>query len=204
MLSAEHLSAGQRAPSAIVLAVGSGKGSTRDRALFPVGSHTLVEEHVQAFRQAGINDIAVVRQAGARDLPRRVGNVRVVLQPLESATVFDSLVLGLFAVARSPALVLPVDSDLIGDDTLSMLVERARTEAATHAFAPRYAGRRGHPILLYRAGVDAIIRDASDPDGVHHLEHLLDRWTGGVATIDVTDDAVTRDFDTPENLFGRA
>lgn len=199
-----RLAAGHRAPSAIVLAVGPSQGSARDKALFPIGSHTLVEEHIQAFRQAGVNDIAVVRQAGARDLPRRVGNVRVVLQPLEGATLFDALVLGLFALARSPTLVLPVDSDLIGDDTLSMLVERARFDAATHAFAPRYAGRRGHPVLLYRAGVDAIIRDASDPEGVHHLDQLLDRWTGGVATVDVTDDAVTRDFDTPEDLFGRA
>lgn len=192
-----------RSPCAIVLATGT-NGRGRDKALLPIGGHTLVEEHVQAFRQAGVRDIAVVRQASARELPRRVGNVRVVLQPRENATTFDSLVLGLFALDRAPVLVLPVDSDLIGDDTLAMLVERAKVDASIHAFAPRFGGRRGHPVLLYRAGVNAIVRDAGDPEGVHQLDLLLDRWTGGVATVDVTDDAVTRDFDTPENFAGRA
>lgn len=204
MRSVDSRATQHRAPSAIVLAVGSSQRSVRDTALFPIGKHTLVEEHVQAFRQAGINDIAVVRHAKARDLPRRVGNVRVVLQPREDGTLFDALVLGLFALARSPTLVLPVDADLIGDDTLAMLAARARFEAASHALAPRFAGRRGYPVLLYRSGVDAIIRDASDPDGVHQLDALLDRWTGGVATVDVTDDAVIRQFDAPEHLFGRA
>ena len=176
----------------------------RDKALLPIGSHTLVEEHVQAFRQAGVNDIAVVRRAGAHDLPRRVGDVRVVLQPRQDATMFDSLVLGLFALERAPVLVLPVDNDLIGDDTLAMLVERAREDSATHALTPRFGGHRGHPVVLYRAGINAVVRDAGDPEGVHRLDLLLDRWTGGVATIDVTDDAVVRDFDTPEDFAGRA
>lgn len=193
-----------RLPSAIVLAAGRGERMGRDKALLPIGSHTLVEEHVQAFRQAGVNDIAVVRRAGAHDLPRRVGDVRVVLQPRQDATMFDSLVLGLFALERAPVLVLPVDNDLIGDDTLAMLVERAREDSATHALTPRFGGHRGHPVVLYRAGINAVVRDAGDPEGVHRLDLLLDRWTGGVATIDVTDDAVVRDFDTPEDFAGRA
>ena len=194
----------RRGPCAIVLAAGRGRRmGGRDKALLPIGGHTLVEEHVEAFRRAGVQDIAVVRRAGARDLPRRVGAVHVVLQPREDASMFDSLVLGLFALDRAPALVLPVDNDLVGDDTLAMLVEQAQGESATHALVPRYAGHRGHPVLLYRTGVDAVVRDAGDPEGVHRLDLLLDRWTGGVATVDVTDDAVTRDFDTPEDFAGR-
>lgn len=191
-----------RPPAALLLALDAPDG--HDRALQPIGGHTLIEEHVRALRLAGVKNIAVVRRAGARDLPHRVGDVSVVLQPFVDATELDSIVLGLFALGDAPVVVMPVELDLVGDDTLELVVAQAAREAATHAFAPSYAGRQGFPVLLYRTAIGAVIRDANDPDGVHDLRHLLERWTGGVALVDVTDDAVVREFNAPGFVFGEA
>lgn len=194
----------ERRPCAIILAAGhERRHHGRDRALLQLGPRTLVEEHIDAFRRAGIHEVAVVRRAGAADLPRRIGDVRVVMQPRDDASVFDSLVLGLFALERWPVLVLPVDNDLVGDDTLETLVGLARNERSLTAAVPRFEARNGHPVVLFRDAIDGVIRDASDPEGLHQLDQLLLRWAPRVKTVDVTDDAVTRDFDTPEDLVGR-
>jgi CTP:molybdopterin cytidylyltransferase MocA len=191
-------------PCGLILAAGRGRRmGGRDKAMLAIGGHTLIEEHVASFRRAGINDIAVVRRTDAAELPASVGNVRVVLQPQDDATMFDSLVLGLFALDRAPVLVLPVDNDLLGEDTVDLLVAEAMDETATHAVVPRYGDRHGHPVVLFREGVDAIVRDAAAHRGAHRLDKLLDEWSGGVRPLDVTDDAVTRDFDTLEDLAGR-
>lgn len=190
-------------PCGLILAAGLGRRMGMDKALLRLGAHSLVEEHVAAFRRAGVVDITVVRRVDAVDLPLGCGNVRVVLQPEPDASMFDSLVLGLFAVNRQPVLVLPVDNDLVGEDTLEMLVEEAWDAAASHAVVPRYGDRHGHPVVLFRGGVDALVRDAADPAGLHRLDRNLARWGLGVRPLDVSDDAVTRDFDVPADLVGR-
>jgi CTP:molybdopterin cytidylyltransferase MocA len=108
--------------------------------------------------------------------------------------------MGLFALNRTPVLVLPVENDLVGDDTLEVLVEEALDEAATHAVVPRHANVFGYPVVLFAGGVDAVVRDASDPHGSHLLERLLTRWAHGVRPLDVVDDAVARTYELPREF----
>jgi CTP:molybdopterin cytidylyltransferase MocA len=191
------------ATSAVVLAAGRGQRMGRDKALLRLGPRTLVEEHVATLRRAGVGPIAVLRRRDAATLPAGVGAVNVVLQPREEATQFDSLVLGLFALGRAPVVVLPVDNDLLRDDTLSRALDAARRAEGHRAIVPQFGGKSGHPVVLLRPGVDAVIRDADDPHGVHRLDHLLARWAEAVVPCAVDDDAVVRDFDRPEDLPGR-
>lgn len=190
-------------PAGLVLAAGRGQRMGRDKALIRLGARTLVEEHVGLLRRGGVGLVAVVRRREATTLPSGVGAVHLVLQPREEATQFDSLVLGLFAVERAPVVVLPVDNDLVDDDTLARLLEEARQAPAKRAVVAYFDGHPGHPVVLLRDGVDAVIRDAGDPHGVHRLDHLLEKWGDAVVRCAVDDDAVTRDFDLPEDLVRR-
>lgn len=190
-------------PCALILAAGNGPRRSGDRALLRIGHHTLIEEHIDAFRRAGVKTIAVVRRDVTPLLPNGVGPVQVVVQLRDDASAFDSLVLGIFALPRSPTFVLSADNDLLGDDTLELLVEAVGSEQRPKAVAPRFQGRPGWPVLLFPEAIDAIVRDAVDPDGIHNLDRLLNRMRGGVQYLDVVDDAVVREFDVPHVLSGR-
>lgn len=177
-------------PCALILASADGG---REAALARVGARTLVEAHVLSFRRVGVRDIAVVWHAQADELPAGCGNVRVVLHPESDASMFDALVLGLFALDRVPVLVLPVANDLVDDDTLEMLADEARDVPQASAVVPRFGDRHGHPVALLRAGVDWVVRDALAKDGVHRLDRLLGHWPG-VRPLDVSDEGVARSF----------
>jgi len=187
-------------PCALVLAAGQGRRMGRDKALLKLGGRTLVEEHVDALRRAGCDDIAIARRQDAAPLPSGLGAVTVVIQPERDAPMFDSLVLGLFALSAAPVLVIPVDNDLVGDDTLEMLVAEANDASATHAVVPRFGDRNGHPVVLFQPGIDAVVLDAANPEGEHRLDRLLSSWGRGVRPFDTGDEAVCRDFDTPADL----
>jgi len=72
-----------------------------------------------------------------------------------------------------------------------------RALAAEHAahpgavLAPAFRGRRGHPVLFPREALDGVAAGQT-------LREARDGWPGGVCQVDVDDEGVVTDVDTPE------
>jgi CTP:molybdopterin cytidylyltransferase MocA len=164
------------------------------RAPHGLGGTTLLEAHVQSLRRAHIRDIAVVQPAAEATPGDRLGDVQLILMPHGWFTPFDALVMGLFAIDRRPVLIMPADHDVVADGTLDRLIAEATRAHATHALIPTFNGQRGYPVVLFPAGVEALVREAANPNGHRQLDTLLDHWSGGVRDFPVTDHAVTQDF----------
>jgi CTP:molybdopterin cytidylyltransferase MocA len=160
----------------------------------PFSSAPPVELHVDALKRAGVDQIALVTGAGGNSAAARMKDVRVVLHSGAWNSSFDEIVLGLFALERAPVLVLPANHELISDETLRLLVSEAQAETASHAVVPFHGERPGYPVVLFQAGVDAAIREAALPYGVHQLDALLQSWRDGVRTLPVTDESVTEEL----------
>lgn len=151
---------------------------------------TLIEEHVEALRRVGLHDVTVVRRAGAPALPDSLGSVRVVLMPAAWDSAHEALVVGLFAAGRAPLLVLPLELELIDDDTLEQLVSAGRQARSAHAVVPVGSDERGRPFVLTARGIEAIVRDAVDRRGVHSLEALLAQWSASLVELPAAGDAL--------------
>jgi CTP:molybdopterin cytidylyltransferase MocA len=159
-----------------------------------LGGRSTLEEHVASLRRAHIGDIAVIQPLDAPALPPRLGGLHLILQPPEWSGAFSALVLGLFAIERETVLIIPADHEVIADQTMRQIVLEARHGRVSHALVPTFHQRRGYPVVLFRAGIEAIVREAARPCGARQLESLLDLWSTNVCALAVTDDAVTHEF----------
>jgi molybdenum cofactor cytidylyltransferase len=68
--------------------------------------------------------------------------------------------------------------------------------AGAPAAAPRFGGRRGHPVLIGRA----LFEDLMILDGDRGAGDLLKRLGSAVVTVEAPDDGVLYDIDRPEDL----
>lgn len=148
-----------------------------------------LEDHVEALRRAGLHDVTVVRRADAPALPDSLESVRVVLMPVAWGSPHEALVAGLFAAGRAPLLVLPGELDVVDDDTLEQLVRAGRQARAAYAVVPVASDRRSPPFVLTARGIEAIVRDAVDRQGVHSLDALLAQWSASLVELRGADDA---------------
>jgi len=97
---------------------------------------SLLEAHVQAFRRAHVDDIAIVRPARDAEPSSKLGRVQLVLHSSAWKDAFDEIVLGLFALGRGPVLVLPFAHSPVSEETLEVIFRTAAKGSATHAIVP--------------------------------------------------------------------
>jgi len=164
----------------------SGQGLFSDYS--PIGLH------VAALKRAGCDQVALVGSTGSSSAASRLKDVRVVLHSGAWDSPFDEIVLGLFALERSPVLILPVDHQIISDHTLALLMAEAENGAASHAIVPFHGQRSGYPIVLFRTGIEAVIREAGKPSGLRRFDAVLQSWKEGVRVLSVADDTVAGEF----------
>jgi len=140
----------------------------------PAAEPGVLRQRIDALHLAGFEEVAVVASSGGSSLAGLPG-VRVVLHSGAWKSAFDEIVLGLFALDRDPVLVLPATHDALDDDFLAKLALEAARGSKARALVFERAGR-GTPILLFRAGIDAIVREAANPQGMRALDQILRSW----------------------------
>lgn len=89
----------------------------------------------------------------------------------------------------------PVDTPLVRPDTVQRILSSFAGRGKPGIIYPVYRGRRGHPTLIAAKYVGEILSGAQ-PDG---LRGLLSRHEGEAAEVEVNDEAVLLDMDTPED-----
>lgn len=147
---------------------------------------------VATLRDGGVDQVMVTLPPGAAGpCPRQA-----TLVPLPSADLdmFASLRYGLERLLVEPrwdaVVVHPVDHPLVAADTVARLVAVAGAAAA-----PRYRGKKGHPIML-RQDVAVGIADGSLPGPT--LREVL--AAVGLEIVDVDDPGVTANCNTANAL----
>jgi molybdenum cofactor cytidylyltransferase len=181
---------------ALILAAGYSSRMGRSKALLPFGEQTVVARVVGNFRLAAIDRIAVVTGHQAEQLEALLGDLGVgaIANPDYDQGMYSSVQAGVAALPAEvdACFLLPVDIPLVRPATIAALAAHFDAHHAPLTY-PRFGGRRGHPPLIARSLFAEIL--AGQGDG--GLRALLQ--THQAADVDVLDEGVVLDMDTPED-----
>jgi CTP:molybdopterin cytidylyltransferase MocA len=184
---------------AIVLAAGRSSRMGRPKAALPLkGGQTFLSRLVTNLVAGGAAQILVVTGAHPEATHAAVGTTAAPIvfipNPAPDRGQLSSLRCGVSALAPGApaALIALVDVPLVEPDTVAALVERWRAGAPA-LVRPARDGRHGHPYLVGRPILDAIM---SAPDTMTARD-VLAPWLPGVDVL-VDDDGPFEDVDTPE------
>jgi molybdenum cofactor cytidylyltransferase len=186
--------------AALLLAAGYSSRMGGFKPLLPLGGIPVVERAIRTFFLAGIDDVTVVTGHRREELARAIMHtgIRQVFSPQYDDGMFSSVRAGVRALPRNvdACFVLPVDIPLVRALTLSLLL-RACENSPAAVFYPIFRRRRGHPPLIRRSVLDEVLSS----DGAGGLRAVLARHAGEASEVEVIDEAIHRDVDTPADFL---
>lgn len=183
--------------AALILAAGSSARMGSLKPLLPLGSSTVIEEAVRRWRAAGVEDIRVVTSHRAGELAAVLKRLKVrqLFNPDYDQGMFASIRAGVRSLEPEIAafFLLPVDIPLVNPRTITAILEAHRRFAARIIY-PCFRGRRGHPPLISITCVQDL-----PPDCDGGLRAYLSRYGAEALDLEVMDEGVLLDCDTPED-----
>ena len=194
--------------AAVIPASGLSTRMGEYKPLLSLGGGTVLSACINLFRSQGVKRIFVVtrKPTDMVALASRVAGVEPVQNPNFEQGMYSSVLAGVRALPEDvdAFFMLPVDIPLVLPRTVARLV---KTFEATRpaVLYPRFRGERGHPPLIDRAVIPAIL----DHDGRGGLREVLSRFEDRSADLNVADLGVGFDLDHPQDydrakpLFGR-
>jgi molybdenum cofactor cytidylyltransferase len=181
--------------SAIVLAAGSSRRMGRSKQLLPLGHSPVIRHCLDGIVASGLRDIVVVlgadhngTAAAIRGMP-----VKTAVNADPGSDMAASIRLGLRQIDRASTgvLICLADHPLVSSETIMGLVNAHRASPDS-ILIPLYQGRRGHPTLFPRKAIEDIF-------SVETLRNVIASRVGSVRTVEVDDEGVVLDLDTPED-----
>ncbi len=188
-----------RQRSAIILAAGHSRRMQGFKPLLRLGRQTVVERVVSIYRSAGVTDIRVVTgfhreamRAALAALP-----VTLVHNPAHDDDMFSSVLAGINTLPAdvSSFFVHPVDIPLVRPHSLAMLMDACDAHPSPVAY-PLFDDARGHPPLIDGDLKETIL----SYDGGGGLRGMLRRFDATALGVQVADEGVLLDADTPEDF----
>lgn len=184
--------------AALILAAGYSSRMGQFKPLLPLGGTTVIASAIHTFRNAGINRVVVV-----------TGHEATQLQPLLKDMGMTSVhnpdyASGMYASVQAGIKSLPVDIDacfLLPADIALVRPATVKTIALHYALHqtpvvyPAFQGKCGHPPLI-ASSLFAEILAASGKGG---LCALLQRHETDASKVEVFDEGILLDMDTPED-----
>lgn len=182
----------------LVVAAGYSARMGDFKPLLPLGEKTVIETAVTSLRQGGISDIRVVAGHRAAELRPVLAQHKVGMVENHNYAqgMFSSVAAGVKTLAgeADAFLLLPGDTPLIRRHTIRQLVQTYRKLAPAVVY-PVFNGLRGHPPLISGRCCDAILTDP----GADGLRGILERFAADAVEVNVADQGVALDIDTPED-----
>ena len=182
--------------AALILAAGYSSRMGHCKALLPIAGESVVARIVSTFRAADIEAITVVSGHDAEpvEAAARALGVGCVANPDYARGMYSSVQAGIKALAPDvdACFLLPVDIPLVRAATIAALAAAYVKQPAPISY-PRFSGRRGHPPLIARA----LFAEILSGQGEGGLRALLATQQGDAADVDVLDEGVILDMDTP-------
>ena len=184
--------------AALILAGGYSSRMGRFKALLPMCSESIIARVIGTFRLAGIERIGAVTGHSAEQLEPELHDmgVRAVRNPDHGRGMYSSVQAGVASLPPEvdACFLLPVDIPLVRPATIAALAARFTAERAPITF-PRFTGQRGHPPLISRALFAEILTGNGDGG----LRALLESYQTTATDVDVLDEGILLDMDTPED-----
>jgi nicotine blue oxidoreductase len=190
----------------LILAAGRSSRFGKPKALLPTGAGgpPFLEQLVRTFRAAGVDEVLVVGRPHDEPLRMEVARLatKFVENPHAERGQLSSLVCGLSAAgpAVRGVAVMPVDIPLVRVETVAAVRSAFERSGAPIARAT-YRGRHGHPVIFGSEVFDELRR--ADPNV--GAKAVVRAYADAVLNVDVDDEGVLCDVDTPANyrdLFG--
>lgn len=183
---------------AILLAGGASRRMGRPKALLEFQGERFLDRLIRIYTPRVDRVIVVLgHQADEIHAALRPSRAEFVRNPDPERGQFSSLQTGLAASAAEAVLFQPIDYPAVAASTLDELL------AAGPGFAiPRYAGERGHPILLDRPLMDALLALPATAQA----RDVTRAQYGRARFVDVDDAGIVTDIDAPadyEQLLAR-
>ena len=184
--------------AAVVLAAGFSSRMGEFKPLLDLAGVTALERAVTTFRDAGVRDVRVVTGHRANELETLLKHleVRAIFNPHYRNGMFASVATGVATLEEEldAFFVLPVDLPLVRPVTVRRLLVAYREKSGGIIY-PAFQGERGHPPLIARRMAPEIT-GWSGPGG---LRGALARWEEVASDVEVADEQILRDMDTPDD-----
>jgi molybdenum cofactor cytidylyltransferase len=185
--------------AAVILAGGNGGRIGTPKLNLRIGDESSLVRLHRLLEGAGFSPIiVVVEDRFGSSVSRSLPNARVVTIVDPEAPMFESLRAGCAANPRDlPTAVVPVDHPFVQAGTLQTLLQTARQHPDA-IIKPVHHGRSGHPVVI----PPALIRDVRGAEPGATLRDLIRASRIAQHTVDVDDDGVTKNVNTPNDLEG--
>lgn len=188
--------------SAIILAAGLSSRMGRLKAALPLGTQTVLDLCISLFKTCGIEELLVVtghRRQETGAIAERAG-ARVVFNADFAAGMYSSIKCGVRHLANESDgfFLLPVDIPLVRPGTIRLLARSFSTTPAAITY-PTFVGKRGHPPLIGRDLLPAILDKKHPEGGLRFLLQSLEyKNPQQVVDVPVPDANILFDMDSPE------
>lgn len=185
--------------SAIVLAAGESKRMGRPKQLLEWQGKTLLQHVLESLIHSDADETILVLGYEADRIRESLPEfpIKIVINPDYNLGVASSLRQGLLAMdPRSAAfLILLADQPGIGPEIMNDMIRQfQQADPKRGIVRPVYRGRRGHPVLI---GVQ-YLQEALHLQGDVGARRILVNHPEDILEIDMDQDAILKDIDTPE------
>jgi molybdenum cofactor cytidylyltransferase len=184
--------------AALVLSAGFSERMGDFKPLMMLGGMTVLERVIRLFQSTGIIRIHVVVGHRAPELIPLIDRwgARSIMNPQYPSGMFASIVAGVDSIHKGTDafFVLPVDIPLVRPATLRTLMDASQAGAGTICH-PTFHKRRGHPPLIGRRHIEAIMGWR----GQGGLKAALECCEEYAIDVPVADEFILQDMDTPED-----
>lgn len=176
----------------IILAGGSSRRMGRIKALLPLDGETFLDRQIGLLAHYCSPVVVVVGEHAAEIEAGRRRPAVTVVNPQPDRGMLSSLQCGLATLpeAIDYFLFIPVDLPRVSKETVEQLVQAA---GSARIVIPRCNGRRGHPVLMDASLRPELLAASGSPRDV------VERHAGQVRYLDVDDEGILADVDTPED-----
>ncbi len=183
---------------AVVMSAGAGtRMQGRIKPLLPWRGRTLVENAIQAAADSSVSETVLVLGSHADEIRARIGETpaRVILNLDWEEGHASTVRAGLRSLAAETdaALFVNVDQPWLTAGVIDAILKRYR-ETDAPIVAPRFAGRRGNPVLFNRS----LWPELGALQGEQGGRVLLDAHAGQVEWVEFDDARPAEDVDTVE------
>jgi len=180
--------------SAILIAAGKSERMGRPKALLTIRGRTFLENILDTIKQSRIDGSVVVLGHHCDEIQKVIEGDNVVFNPAYEKGMITSIQSGIRALQPEVdgALLFLVDHPLVAPETLDVLINNFTPDCIV---LPKFAGRRGHPVLFARS----ILKEILDLPTSTGANAVLWKDPSRVVEIVVQDRGVLIDVDTPED-----
>jgi molybdenum cofactor cytidylyltransferase len=182
---------------AVVLAAGLSSRMRSPKLLLPWGTKTVIEQVVSVVLNAGVSQVVVVTGKWHTEIDGLLTGLPVQVlfnSGYEQGEMIDSMLFGLDALDDEveKSLIVLGDQPQIRGDVIKRMFQLLETDETIDLLVPSYQMRRGHPWLVGRR-LWPELRTASTP------RQFLHNHADKIVYLEVEDDGVLQDLDTPED-----